>query len=520
MAKLDELWDPVPRRLIADLRTEQWTTERPASNVDAWVWAFRQIDEGAVPSVRDLCAFAGWGNRRAARMLDEVIAGWNEWSGKQAARQEQHHARKRIYSAPTAHLPRTSSAPPTHLSESVKAEIVEEERTSSAPPQHLPRTSSASTPHRRARSSLREESDTKATGEESGSPDLVPSPPPAEPSGSPADLWSKAADLAEGGSPRAEIEPPSADPEAWRASEEFQPSTNAYVFDDAEPVGASEQPSDPRQIESPDHDSFDPASMVLPRTVGANPQRYTLHAVKADAKATPDVASTSPADERPSPERSSNVHPATRAPEAPPQGPRPSPTRQGNGEGDPGGATVAQDAPSLFGRTDTAHEASAPAKAPQRARKATAADKAADALAVYGAWRVYHPRAAETPTPDATKLLGRLLVEAGGLDGALLLMEWAHVGTCERARQLRGEHPWPDGRRTVYTDLGSLSRHVASRLEMAHDWKDRSTDKDTGLKVLHVPETPRVPFRGRDTTNAMNVLGNIVRKDLEARNVL
>jgi len=61
---------------------------------------------------------------------------------------------------------------------------------------------------------------------------------------------------------------------------------------------------------------------------------------------------------------------------------------------------VAQDAPSLFGRTDTAPEASAPAKAPPRARKATAADKAADALAVYGAWRVYHPRAAETPTPD------------------------------------------------------------------------------------------------------------------------
>jgi hypothetical protein len=134
---------------------------------------------------------------------------------------------------------------------------------------------------------------------------------------------------------------------------------------------------------------------------------------------------------------------------------------------------------------------------------------------VYGAWRAYHPRAAETPTPDATKLLGRLLIEAGGLDGAMLLMEWAHVGTCERARQLRGEHPWPDGRRTVYTDLGSLSRHVASRLEMAHDWKDKSTDKDTGLKVLHVPETPRASFRGRDTTNAMNILADIARRDLE-----
>jgi hypothetical protein len=289
------------------------------------------------------------------------------------------------------------------------------------------------------------------------------------------------------------METPAADPEAWRASEEFQPSTNAYVFEDAGQHGVTEQTSDPRQIESP----------------------------------------------------------ATRAPEAPPKGSRPSPTRsQGNGEGAPplDGATFAQlvdEGQELRREFDRAargivgpraatgpaqgalwgSEASGaplppppppePARAPPRARKATAADKAADALAVYGAWRAYHPRAAETPTPDATKLLGRLLIEAGGLDGAMLLMEWAHVGTCERARQLRGEHPWPDGRRTVYTDLGSLSRHVASRLEMAHDWKDKSTDKDTGLKVLHVPETPRASFRGRDTTNAMNILADIARRDLE-----
>ena len=256
----------------------------------------------------------------------------------------------------------------------------------------------------------------QSTGTGERAPDLVPSPPPAKPSGSPDDLRSKAADLA--------------DPEAWRASEEFEPSTNAYVFDDADPVGASEHPSDPRQIESP----------------------------------------------------------ATRAPEAPPKDLRPSPPHPpGNGEGAPGDATAPQSAPSLFGRTDTAPEASAPAKAPPRARKATAADKAADALAVYAAWRVYHPRAAETPTPDATKLLGRLLIEAGGLDGALLLMEWAHVGTCERARQLRGEAPWPDGRRTVYTDLGSLSRHVAGRLEMARSWKEGATDKDSGLNVINLP---------------------------------
>lgn len=456
MAKLDELWDPVPRRLIADLRTEKWTTERPASNVDAWVWAFRQIDEGAVPSVRDLCAFTGWGNRRAARMLDEVIAGWNEWSGKQAARQEQHHARKRIYSAPTPRLQRTFSAPTPHLSESVVDDIVDEGRTYSASTPHLPRTSSASTPHRRARSLFRKESDTTEQGEESGSPNLVPSPPPAEPSGS-SERWTQAAEFIE------------ADPEAWRASEEFQPSSDDYVFDDADQRDIIEQPSDPRQIESPAQ-PFDPIE-------GSTP---------------------SP--------------PPSASPAARPRGL--------SGEGDPSPASAPQSAPSIFGRTDTAPEPSAPATAPPRLRKPLNSTKAADALAVYAAWRVYHPRAAEAPTPDAGKVLGRILIEAGGLDGALLLMEWAHLGTCERARQLRGEAPWPDGRRTVYTDLGSLSRHIASRLEMARDWKDKSTDKDTGLKVLHVPETPRASFRGRDTTNAMNILADIARRDLERQHGL
>jgi hypothetical protein len=304
------------------------------------------------------------------------------------------------------------------------------------------------------------------------------------------------------------METPTADPEAWRAFEEFQPSSDAYVFDDAEPVAVIEQPSDPRQIESPDHDSFDPASMVLPRTVGANPQRYTLHAVNADAKATPDVASTSPAQPfDPIEEFATPSPPPSASPAARPRGL--------SSEGAPEPVAPPQSAPSLFGRTDAAPMPSEPAKAPPRARKATAANKAADALAVYAAWRVYHPRAAETPTPDTLRTLGRILTEAGGLDGALLLMEWVHLGTCERARQLRGEAPWPDGRRTVYTDLGSLSRHVASRLEMAHDWKDKSTDKDTGLKVLHVPETPRASFRGRDTTNAMNILADIARRDLE-----
>ena len=350
-------------------------------------------------------------------------------------------------------------------------------------------TPDAQDPHA-VRTRARDQSFTGAQAQSTGTgeraPDLVPSPPPAEPSGSPADLWSKAADLAEGAG-LSEMETPTADPEAWRAFEEFQPSSDAYVFDDAEPVAVIEQPSDPRQIESPDHDSFDPASMVLPRTVGANPQRYTLHAVNADAKATPDVASTSPAQPfDPIEEFATPSPPPSASPAARPRGL--------SSEGAPEPVAPPQSAPSLFGRTDAAPMPSEPAKAPPRARKATAANKAADALAVYAAWRVYHPRAAETPTPDTLRTLGRILTEAGGLDGALLLMEWVHLGTCERARQLRGEAPWPDGRRTVYTDLGSLSRHVAGRLEMARSWKEGATDKDSGLNVINLqPHTYRGP---------------------------
>ena len=297
----------------------------------------------------------------------------------------------------------------------------------------------------------------QGTGGAEVSATVIDSPPPAEPSGSLSDD-SIRSDLspsseqatsqlptAEGkkaGSPSvvSEMETPAEeDPESWRAGlpEQFQPVSDGYMFEDAEPVGASEQPSNPRQIESPAQ-PFDPIE---------------------------EFATPSP--------------PPSASPAARPRGL--------SSEGAPGPAGGPQDAPSLFGRTDTAPEAQTPAKAPPRARKATAADKAADALAVYGAWRVYHPRAAETPTPGTLRALGSLLTEAGSREDALLLIEWAHVGTCERARQIQGVAPWPDRRLKALWDLESLSRHVAGRLEMARSWKDGATDKDSGLNVINLP---------------------------------
>lgn len=487
MAKLNELWDPVPRRLIADMRSEKWTAERPAPDLVGWLWAFRQMDDGSMPSTRDLSAYAAWGNRKAGRVLNEAMESWKVWSGKHAERHAPHGATKRTTRAPPLHHPRTTDALPAHLSESVVADTVEEERTTSAPPAHHPRTTDAPPAHRRARSLLKQESDTTEQGEESGSPSLAPSPPPAEPSGSPSGLWMDAAQEA-----AVDYSPPVEEMDGrWEGVPEFQPVSVPDVFDDAHHDGVTEQPSIPRQIKSP----------------------------------------------------------ATRAPEAPPQGPRPSPTRQGNGEGATGpaapppplrplpppppqprpaqaplwaagerpGSGEGQGSP-LGSEASGGATAAPPVAPPKRAPKT--APKTLDALALYAAWRVYHPRAAEAPTPDTLKTLARTLTEAGGLDGALLLIEWAHVGTCERARQIQGAAPWPDGRMKALWDLESLSRHVAGRMEMAYTWKDRSTDKATGLKVLHVPETPRAPFRGRDTTTAMSILADIARRDLEQRHGL
>ena len=136
-------------------------------------------------------------------------------------------------------------------------------------------------------------------------------------------------------------------------------------------------------------------------------------------------------------------------------------------------------------------------QAPQRRRKSPPADPSAGEL--YRAWRTHHPRAPEAPTPDTARTLGRLLVEAGGLSDALLLVEWAHTGTCERARQLQGAEPWPDGRLKALTDLESLSRHVAGRLEMARRWRERSTDPATGLRVIEAPPQ-RATLRSRAST--------------------
>lgn len=65
------------------------------------------------------------------------------------------------------------------------------------------------------------------------------------------------------------------------------------------------------------------------------------------------------------------------------------------------------------------------------------------------------------------------MTEAGTLDAAALYLDWIHEADDERARQVRGEAPWPDGRLTVMLSLEELARKVGSRLPHAEAWAAR-----------------------------------------------
>jgi hypothetical protein len=92
---------------------------------------------------------------------------------------------------------------------------------------------------------------------------------------------------------------------------------------------------------------------------------------------------------------------------------------------------------------------------------------------VYKAWRVYHPRSAPTPSKLARKHARRIVEECEGVEGALILIRWAHVSLDRWAQQLRGEAPWPDGDLITRLDLQSLGRSVTSRIAQAQAWSDR-----------------------------------------------
>lgn len=155
------------------------------------------------------------------------------------------------------------------------------------------------------------------------------------------------------------------------------------------------------------------------------------------------------------------------------------------------------------GAPDPAADAPPPAQAPDPppVREPVRVERAprkpgatADEIVVYGVYRGLHPRKPPMPTPDDARHLRRLLAEAGTVERAGLLLAWVHQADDPYARQLRGEDPWPDGRRKARVDLESLSRHVGARLADAERWEARGRVADVEPLATG---PPRAGPRGR-----------------------
>jgi hypothetical protein len=99
---------------------------------------------------------------------------------------------------------------------------------------------------------------------------------------------------------------------------------------------------------------------------------------------------------------------------------------------------------------------------------------------LYAVYHTARPRTAPTATPDTRKHLRRILVECGNdLDSASLLLVWHFQSQDERARQARGEIPWPgDGKPRAMMALEQIASKVGSRLEMAREWDARGRRED------------------------------------------
>lgn len=121
---------------------------------------------------------------------------------------------------------------------------------------------------------------------------------------------------------------------------------------------------------------------------------------------------------------------------------------------------------------------------------------------VYEAYRLTHPRKSPTVSPGDRKLIRTILGECGGTtaaqldeatENAALLIEWVAQAQDERARQMRGEAPWPGGDLTKRDDLDSLSRHVEPRLLMALAWRDRGRRDEPPPLRRAAPPRPNAP---------------------------
>lgn len=101
---------------------------------------------------------------------------------------------------------------------------------------------------------------------------------------------------------------------------------------------------------------------------------------------------------------------------------------------------------------------------------------------VYAAYRLTHPKKSPTVSPQDRKAIKAMLDECGGTTAAaideatataVLMIEWVAQSQDERARQVRGEAPWPRGDLTKRDELPSLGSNAGSRVEMVRAWNAR-----------------------------------------------
>ena len=81
-------WHPAPADLIADLATARWSATNPAPMIAAYLWAWRQLDDGANPSIRDVADYAGRGKTWAQRVLARAREDWTEWGSRYVSGQQ------------------------------------------------------------------------------------------------------------------------------------------------------------------------------------------------------------------------------------------------------------------------------------------------------------------------------------------------------------------------------------------------------------------------------------------------
>jgi hypothetical protein len=122
--------------------------------------------------------------------------------------------------------------------------------------------------------------------------------------------------------------------------------------------------------------------------------------------------------------------------------------------------------------TATATAGEAPSEPSGTAPAAPPTAKPDPASDLYAVWKSAHP-ASRALTADGRKAAIRILAECGGLEPAATYLSWVRESQDERARQLRGDAPWPDGSTSRRDDLESLSRHIPSRLPLAQAWDER-----------------------------------------------